>query len=107
MPTGFTENHSKQFWSKQFGDMQPFSVEFTRITNYLSTLCQSSPLALNLIASSVKYKGGSQRSVTKQLWQILLKMKANSSEVFYKPQSMFTPVIEVTILFLVTHFHDH
>jgi len=106
MPTGFTENHSKQFWSKQFGDMQPFSVEFTRITNYLSTLCQSSPLALNLIASSVKYKV-EKRSVNKQLWQILLKMKANSLGVFYKPQSMFAPVIEVTILFLVTHFHDH
>ena len=106
MPTGFTENHSKEFWSKQFGDMQPFSVEFTRITNYLSTLCQSSPLALNLIASSVKYKRG-KRQINKQLWQILLKMKANSSGVFYKPQSIFTPVIEVTILFLVTHFHDH
>ena len=106
MPTGFTENHSKQFWSKQFGDMQPFSVEFTRITNYLSTLCQSSPLALNLIASSVKYKGG-KRSINKQLRQILLKMMWNSSGAFYQPQSMLTPVIEVTILFLVTHFHDH
>ena len=86
--------------------MQPFSVEFTRITNYLSTLCQSSPLALNLIASSVKYKGG-KRQINKQLWQILLKMKANSSGFIFKKQPIFTPVIEVTILFLVTHFHDH
>lgn len=96
MRTGFKAQEADSLWKNYLPELVPFETSLARITRYISKVCQCSPLALTLIASSIeKAEDDNYKSIWQQLLIAFRSLQSNSASDFCSEQYKYTSVIEV------------